>query len=339
MTLMQNIQTTPPVAEHDIQVLQDRYKADIEAVNTLILGQIKKHIPLIEDIAVHILQAGGKRARPLLCLMVANMFGAPTSELRTGLAACIEYVHTATLLHDDVIDHSVLRRGLKTANTIWGNKSSILVGDFLFSRAFELIVQTGKQSALACLSAATRQITEGELLQLSVEGDVGLTEETYLRIIGQKTASLFGASAQLGAIAGEADAATQKQVYGFGEALGYLYQLVDDILDYFHPSHVTGKTHGNDFFEGKITLPVIRLYAAATPSEQQEIRGFFELKKRTPEMLNTLHGLMEKYAILNAMRLYVQQAVCQGEEGLAHLPPRGQQEGKMLLQFFGAREF
>ncbi len=234
------------------------------AVDALIIARMQSQVPVIPLLADHLVSAGGKRLRPLLTLAAARASGA-TGEIDAAvkLAAAVEFIHTATLLHDDIVDGSDLRRGKTAAHLIWGAPSSVLVGDFLFARAFELMVETGQMRALGILATASSVIAEGEVLQLTRAHDLNLDQETYLRIISAKTAELFAAAAESGAVgAGAGDTAVQA-LRDYGMNLGLAFQLADDALDYGGLSEDLGKNAGDDFREGKVTMPLL-LAAART---------------------------------------------------------------------------
>jgi octaprenyl-diphosphate synthase len=237
-------------------------KSDIDAVNAVIMEQMQSPVILIPQLAGHIIAAGGKRLRPMLTLSAAKLCG--YEGLRhVNLAACVEFIHTATLLHDDVVDESDLRRGTATANTVWGNKSSVLVGDFLFSRAFELMVADGSLEVLKILSGASAVIAEGEVHQLVTANDTDTTEGDYLDVIGAKTAKLFAAATEIGPVISDRPDIERQALKAFGHNIGMAFQLIDDVLDYAAPQATLGKTVGDDFREGKITLPVILAFRAA----------------------------------------------------------------------------
>ncbi|MGZ5038964.1 MAG: polyprenyl synthetase family protein [Usitatibacter sp.] len=230
---------------------------------------------LIRTIASYIIGSGGKRLRPALVLLAAGSFGAEPAS-RHELAAVIEFIHTATLLHDDVVDESSLRRGRKTANAEFGNAASVLVGDFLYSRAFQMIVEAGSLAVMKVLADATNVIAEGEVLQLLNVHDADTDEEKYLRVIRYKTAKLFEAATRVGAIIGGADAPAQEALAGYGMHLGTAFQLIDDVLDYSGELHEMGKNLGDDLAEGKPTLPLIYAMRAGSEAERAEIRRAIE---------------------------------------------------------------
>ncbi|MBX9814366.1 MAG: polyprenyl synthetase family protein [Sphingomonas sp.] len=245
--------------------------ADMNLVNAVILDRMQSQIPLIPELAGHLIAGGGKRMRPMLTLASARLLGY-TGTRHHRLAAAVEFIHTATLLHDDVVDGSDLRRGRRTANNIWGNPATVLVGDFLFSRSFELMVEDGSLKVLKILSAASAVIAEGEVNQLTAQRSIGLSEERYLAIIGAKTAALFAAACRIAAVVAERNEAEELALDAYGRNLGIAFQLVDDAIDYVSDARVMGKDTGDDFREGKVTLPVILAYARGTPED----RAFWE---------------------------------------------------------------
>lgn len=235
---------------------------DMNLVNATILERMQSDIPLIPELAGHLIAGGGKRMRPMLTLASARLLGYP-GHRHHRLAAAVEFIHTATLLHDDVVDSSDLRRGRRTANIIWGNPASVLVGDFLFSRSFELMVEDGSLKVLKILSNASAVIAEGEVNQLTAIRRIDLGEERYLDIIGAKTAALFAAACRIAAVVAERSDGEEAALDAYGRNLGIAFQLVDDALDYVSDAGTMGKDAGDDFREGKVTLPVILAYARA----------------------------------------------------------------------------
>ncbi|HIF59231.1 MAG TPA: polyprenyl synthetase family protein [Rhodospirillales bacterium] len=261
---------------------------DIKDVNTLIVHAMDSPVVLIPQLAGHLVAAGGKRLRPMMTLAAARMCGYK-GERHKGLAACVEFIHTATLLHDDVVDESSLRRGLASANAVWGNQASVLVGDFLFSRSFELMVADGSLDVLAVLSHASSVIAEGEVLQLTTTNDTQTGETRYLEVIQAKTAQLFSAACKIGALVANRPKVEEDALETFGMNLGITFQLIDDMLDYSAKQSDLGKTVGDDFREGKVTLPVILAFHRGNDTE----RVFW---RRTLEDLNQKEGDLE-YAI------------------------------------------
>jgi len=234
--------------------------ADLNRVNAVILERMQSEVALIPELAGHLIAGGGKRLRPMLTLACAQLLDYPGLR-HHKLAAAVEFIHTATLLHDDVVDGSGLRRGRRTANIIWGNPASVLVGDFLFARAFELMVEDGSLKVLRILSRASSVIAEGEVSQLTTQRRVETGEDHYLQIISAKTAALFAAACRIAAVVAEREEAIEEALDAYGRNLGIAFQLVDDAIDYASDAAVMGKGVGDDFREGKVTLPVILAYA------------------------------------------------------------------------------
>jgi octaprenyl-diphosphate synthase len=273
-------------------------RTELDETNRVIVARMHSPVELIPRLAAHLVQAGGKRLRPLLTLASAKMCG-HTGGRAVNLAACVEFIHTATLLHDDVVDESNLRRGLASANAVFGNKASVLVGDFLFSRAFELMVEDGSLPVLAILCRASATISEGEVLQLTTANDTGTTEEQYLEVIRCKTAALFAAACRIGAVVADRPRAEELALEAFGLNLGIAFQLADDVLDYAASQARLGKTIGDDFREGKLTLPVLLAFRRGDDAE----RGFWKRVMETPEQqadgdLASAMALMEKHGAL-----------------------------------------
>ena len=257
-------------AEGALERLTTLVAEDIAAVNNLIVQRMDSRVPLIPQLAGHIIAAGGKRMRPIMTLASARLCGYQGTR-HFKLAACVEFIHTATLLHDDVVDASDLRRGNPSANALFGNQASVLVGDFLFSRAFELMVEDGSIDVLRILSNASAVIAEGEVLQLSTTNDSATSEQAYLEVVRAKTAELFAAACRIGAVVAGRPAAEEEALRTFGLNLGIAFQIVDDVLDYAAEQAQLGKTVGDDFREGKITLPVILAIHRGSEAE----RGFW----------------------------------------------------------------
>jgi octaprenyl-diphosphate synthase len=249
--------------------------AEMAQVDTVIAQRLSSDVALIDQIAHYIVHAGGKRMRPKLVLLFANALGFGGAE-RFELAAVVEFIHTATLLHDDVVDESSLRRGKPTANALFGNAASVLVGDFLYSRAFQMMVSVERMRVLDVLAEATNVIAEGEVLQLMNMHDPDITVENYLRVIRFKTAKLFEASARLGAVLANAPVDVEEACAGYGRALGTSFQLIDDVLDYEGDAHELGKNIGDDLREGKTTLPLLIAMERATPEQRALLRHAIE---------------------------------------------------------------
>jgi octaprenyl-diphosphate synthase len=249
--------------------------ADMDAVNAVIRRQLDSSVPLVNQIAEYIISAGGKRIRPLLVLLVANAYGYRGTH-HHELAAVVEFIHTATLLHDDVVDESALRRGRQTANALFGNAASVLVGDFVYSRAFQMMVSINDMRVMQILADATNVIAEGEVLQLLNMHDPDVSEERYLQVIRSKTAKLFEAAAQLGAVIARASEAEVGAAAEYGRSLGTAFQLVDDVLDYSGNAADIGKNVGDDLREGKPTLPLIYLMQNGTSGQRALVRACIE---------------------------------------------------------------
>lgn len=275
---------------------------DLDAVNTLIRARMaSKHAPRIPEVTAHLVEAGGKRLRPILTLAAAHLCGYDGPH-HIHLAATVEFIHTATLLHDDVVDESAQRRGRPTANLLWDNQSSVLVGDYLFSRSFQLMVETGSMRVLDILANASATIAEGEVLQLTAARDLETTEATYLQIVRGKTAALFSAATEVGGVIAGADDALVKALYDYGDALGIAFQIVDDLLDYQGISSATGKNVGDDFRERKLTLPVIKAIAKADPDERAFWKRTIEQGQQEDSDLETALALLHKHNALTDTR-------------------------------------
>lgn len=270
--------------------LAEALAEDMAAVNEMIRARMaSEHAPRIPEVTAHLVEAGGKRLRPMLTLAAARMCGYD-GPYHVHLAATVEFIHTATLLHDDVVDESDKRRGRLTANLLWDNTSSVLVGDYLFARSFQLMVETGSIRVLDILANASATIAEGEVLQLTAAADLATTEEIYFKVVRGKTAALFSAAMEVGGVIAAADETLVKALFNYGDALGISFQIVDDLLDYGGTSAI-GKNVGDDFRERKLTLPVIRAIAAGDADE----RAFW---KRTIAKGNQAEGDLEKAMVI-----------------------------------------
>jgi octaprenyl-diphosphate synthase len=306
---------TTDVTEDALSTLISLVQADLEACNHVIVERMDSPVALIPQLAAHIVAAGGKRVRPILTLAAARLCGYPGSDggsRHIDLAACVEFIHTATLLHDDVVDESRLRRGLASANAIFGNKASVLVGDFLFARSFQLMVDDGSLKVLAILSKAAATIAEGEVLQLVTQNDLSTTEARYLEVIQGKTAALFAAACQIGAVVADRPKQEEAALSDYGMKLGIAFQLVDDALDYVADEATLGKTIGDDFREGKITLPVLTAFLAGDEREQAFWRRTIETLEQTDADLDhAMHLISEHRAItvtLERAKRFAQEA-------------------------------
>jgi len=271
---------------------------DLVRVNQLIVDKMDSPVALIPQLAGHIIAAGGKRLRPMITLAAADLCGYQ-GDRQLSLAACVEFIHTATLLHDDVVDDSDLRRGQDSAKAVWGNQASVLVGDFLFSRAFQLMVQDGSLRVLKILSDASATIAEGEVMQLMTTNDTETSEEAYLEVIRAKTAKLFAAAAEIGAVVAERPAAEAEALESYGMNFGIAFQLVDDVLDYSAEQAQLGKTIGDDFREGKISLPVVLAWRRGTETDRDFWRRTLENMEQHDGDLEHAIALMNKYDALS----------------------------------------
>jgi octaprenyl-diphosphate synthase len=301
--------------EDALTALTELVRPDLEACNRLIVDRMQSPVALIPQLAAHIVAAGGKRLRPLLTLAAARLCGY-RGDRHVALAACVEFIHTATLLHDDVVDESALRRGQASANALFGNKPSVLVGDFLFARAFQLMVEDGNLSVLAILSAAAATIAEGEVLQLVTQNDTGTTEAQYLQVIEGKTAALFAAATRIGAVVADRPAAEAEALDAYGRNLGTAFQLTDDALDYSAEQEQLGKTVGDDFREGKITLPVLLAFARGSEAERGFWRRTLEEREQGDADLAEAQALLRRHG---ALRDTVGRAQHYGDAALAAL--------------------
>ena len=289
--------TAPGRGEDALSALIALVREDLEACNRLIVERMHSEVALIPQLAAHIVASGGKRLRPLLTLACARMCGYRGMR-HVGLAACVEFIHTATLLHDDVVDESALRRGQASANALFGNKPSVLVGDFLFSRAFQVMVEDGSLEVLRILADASAIIAEGEVLQLMTQNDTTTTEDQYLKVIEGKTAALFAAAAEVGAVVADQPKSAQAALREFGMALGVAFQLVDDALDYSADQESLGKTVGDDFREGKITLPVLLAFERGSEAERAFWRRTLEDRDQTDSDLAEAQALIRRHGTL-----------------------------------------
>jgi octaprenyl-diphosphate synthase len=264
---------------------------DMNAVNAVILDRMQSKVSMIPELAGHLIAGGGKRMRPMLTLASAGLLDY-TGARHHKLAAAVEFIHTATLLHDDVVDGSGMRRGKRTANMIWGNSASVLVGDFLFSRAFELMVEDGSLKVLRILSYASAVIAEGEVDQLTAQRQVETSEEHYLQIINAKTAALFAAACRISPVVAEAGEEAEEALEAYGRFLGIAFQLVDDAIDYASDAETMGKGQGDDFRDGKVTLPVILAYARGSAEERAFWKAAMQGDRVSEEDLAHATGLI-----------------------------------------------
>lgn len=300
---------------------------DLVAVNEMIRSRMaSEHAPRIPEVTAHLVEAGGKRLRPLLTLAAARMCGYD-GPYHVHLAATVEFIHTATLLHDDVVDESDKRRGRPTANLLWDNSSSVLVGDYLFARSFQLMVETGSLKVLDILANAAATIAEGEVLQMTAASDLGTTEEIYLKVIRGKTAALFSAATEVGGVIADQDESIIKALFDYGDALGISFQMVDDYLD-FRGSDATGKNVGDDFRERKLTLPLIRAVAAADAEERIFWDRTIAKGKQSDGDVAHAIELLDKHKTLESTRA---EAIGWAETAKAALAPLPEHEIKDML--------
>jgi octaprenyl-diphosphate synthase len=317
---MANTTMTNPAQQKPHDQMATYLAADLDAVNTLIRARMaSEHAPRIPEVTAHLVEAGGKRLRPMLTLAAAHLCGYD-GPYHIHLAATVEFIHTATLLHDDVVDESAQRRGRPTANLLWDNQSSVLFGDYLFSRSFQLMVETGSLRVLDILANASATIAEGEVLQLTAAQDLQTSEAIYLQIVRGKTAALFSAATEVGGVIAGADDDLVKALYAYGDALGVAFQIVDDLLDYQGQSSATGKNVGDDFRERKLTLPVIKAIAKADAEEQAFWKRTIEKGQQEDGDLDTALALLHKHAALSETRDEAIAWAAKSTSALAHLP-------------------
>ncbi len=291
---------------------------DFQAVNDLILDSLHSKASIVNDLGHYIIESGGKRLRPLLVILMAHACGY-AGKHHINLAAVVEFIHTATLLHDDVVDDAILRRGKKTANNVWGNKAAVLVGDFLYSKAFQMLTTVANLRVMSVLANATNIMAEGEALQLLERGKPDTTEGVYLNIIRSKTAKLFEASAQIGAILSNTDSALELTLTQFGLHLGMAFQLIDDVLDYESSPTNTGKKLGNDLAEGKVTLPLIYLLENSSKKDMHLIQE--ALRENGSQHLAFIQTLIQQSGALDYARHFAKIESERAKKALEKLTP------------------
>ncbi|MDA9687699.1 polyprenyl synthetase family protein [Candidatus Pelagibacter sp.] len=279
--------------------LKESVDEKLVLVEEKIKSKLTSDIELVQKMTDYHIETSGKRLRGLLTLGSAKLCGYTKGGRDINLAACVELIHNATLMHDDVIDVADLRRGKKTSNSIWGNQSSILIGDYLLSRCFEMMVEDGNLEILKLLSSTSAQIAQGEILQLQHKNEIDMLEETYFKIISSKTAALFAAATKVGAILSNTEAREKDALDFYGKNIGLTFQIADDTLDYNSELKLFGKKIGKDFFEGKITLPIILLLQKINNLEKQKIESFFKQSTRSDSDLSYTLNLIKKYNIIN----------------------------------------
>ncbi len=280
--------------------LKNSVENKLMLVEEKIKSKLDSNVELVKKMTDYHLNTGGKRLRALLTLGSSKLCGYTKGTRDINLAACVELIHAATLMHDDVIDNGSIRRGKKTPNKIWGNHSSVLAGDYLLSRCFEMMVEDGNIEVLKLLSSTSSIIAQGEILQLQHKGEVDMLEETYLKIISSKTAELFAAATKVGAILSEMKTKEKEALEFYGRNLGLTFQIADDTLDYNSELKLFGKNIGQDFYEGKITLPIILLFQKANKDQKETLKETFAKEERNQNDLNHTLSLIKKYDIINS---------------------------------------
>lgn len=317
----------------DISAIRSLVEDDMKAVDGLILQRLESDVVLINQIGHYIVNSGGKRLRPMIVLLAAQALGY-TGDKHINLAAIIEFIHTATLLHDDVVDGSDLRRSRDTANAVWGNAASVLVGDFLYSRAFEMMVDVDNMRIMEILSHATNRIAEGEVLQLLNCHDPDTDEQKYLEVILRKTATLFEAGAQLGAVLCNAPEVEERALANYGLHLGIAFQIIDDALDYSNSAEEIGKNIGDDLAEGKPTLPLIRAMQVGTPEQKQSLREVIESGGR--EHIDVVKSAIESTDAISYTFKLAEREADKAKQALEVLPPSSFRSALSTLADFSA---
>ncbi len=330
---------TEVAAAHALDRLLAATAGEMSAVNALILSRADSRVEMVPELARYLIDAGGKRLRPMLTVAASMVFGKGDGS-QINFAAAVEFLHNATLLHDDVVDESDLRRGKPAARIVWGNQASVLVGDFLLGQAFLMMVETGKLDALGVLAHAATIIAEGEVLQLSKVGDLATTPADYEQVIHAKTATLFAAAAEAGAMAATNDKTAIAAMREYGLQLGLAFQLVDDVLDYRGERGAMGKNNGDDLREGKMTLPVILALASANSAERETITSALGKPDATDPQFSAVVAIMDRYSALDQTVEKAQTHVRLAREALAPLP-----EGPMrdilsdIAEFYVSRAY
>ena len=304
---------------HPIDRISELLADDMKAVNGIILNRMDSHVPLVKQLAGYLIAAGGKRIRPLLTLATTAMFDGDMKRAHL-LAACVEFIHTATLLHDDVVDESDERRGQKTANLVFGNQASVLVGDFLFSRSFQMMVDDGNLDILRILSDASAVIAQGEVMQLTTANNIETSMDDYLEVIKAKTAALFAAACEVGPVITSQDLETTRNIAEYGMNLGIAFQIVDDILDYSANQEKLGKTVGDDFREGKMTAPVIYAIAKANDEEREFWQRTLGDKNQNEDDLKRAFALIEKTQSMKHSKILAQNYADKALENIQSAP-------------------
>jgi octaprenyl-diphosphate synthase len=328
-----------PAPPPSLETIRGLVAAELSLVDALILEKMQSEVSLIPELARHLIAAGGKRIRPILTLLSAKLCGYD-GRRQIGLATCVEFIHTATLLHDDVVDASDLRRGTPTANAVWGNKAPVLVGDFLFSRAFQLMVADGSLRVLDILANASAVIAEGEVAQLITANDTATTEAAYLEVTEAKTAALFRAACQIGAVVAERSAHEELALAAYGQNLGIAFQLIDDALDYSARQALLGKTVGDDFRDGKITMPILIAFNRGTETERAFWRRTLEDQTQTPDDLEHAQMLLQKHGAVTETIARAEHYGRQARNAVSGFPPCPARDRMLdLVAFCIARAF
>ena len=295
-------------------------KKDLKLVNNFLISNIKSEVPLIPLLSEYLLQSGGKRIRPALTILFSKLFGYKYGTRHIHLSACIEFIHMASLLHDDVVDESDLRRGKKTANKIWGNKASVLVGDYLFSKAFQIMVADKNIDILKNLSETSKTLAQGEVMQLSISNNIDVEKSKYFKVIQDKTAKLFSSSAIVGGIIANTSKNNIKKLDDFGNYIGVAFQLLDDALDYELSEKKIGKKTGDDFKEGKVTLPVILALEKSNKSEKLFWKRVIEELDQNKDDFKKAQDLLIKYNTLNETKLIAEKYAKKAKNLLKSFP-------------------
>ena len=313
-------------------------RADLEAVEAVILESLGSEVPLIPRVGEYVFASGGKRFRPALLLLSARLAGY-TGPRAHNLAAVIEFVHTASLLHDDVVDSARLRRGREAANLVFGNQASVLVGDFLYGRASSMLADDRDIRTVKVVAEALRAMAEGEVMQLGRQHDIDTTEPDQLAVVERKTGVLISAASELGAILGETDAGARDAMRRFGLSIGVAFQLMDDALDYAADERVFGKVHGNDLAEGKVTLPLIWSLRRCTPSERETINAVLKADREDPRGFEDVFAIIRRYGGIEGTRTRAREHVARGKECLAGYPDGPERDAILQLSdYVVARE-
>jgi len=305
-------------------------QSDLEQVEREFVANLSSDVPLIEKIGEYILASGGKRVRPMLLLLASRISGY-RGDAAPALAGVVEFIHTATLLHDDVVDNADLRRGNASANTLYGNEASVLVGDFLFAQSFSMMVRHGDLNILRVLSRATTRLAEGEVQQLISTCDLDIEEQHYMTVIGNKTAVLIAAACQVGAILGGVSSEQEQALHDFGMDLGIAFQFMDDALDYVADQNEFGKSRGHDLYEGKVTLPLIHALRYCTAEERSEVARIVELEELSSDDLDTVCAIIDRYQGIEHTRQRALEMIASAKSRLTGFPDSAEKEALFEL--------